>query len=244
MVSLPRRVRLHAQPPDARDPLTPGGRLGLLDPHLPWQLLRLARHGPRLPTPAHPAPRRVLMVPGWAFHEVVMSPLARYLRRLGHHATGWGLGTNRGDPEGDTERLLPRIREVAAQSGQPVTLVGWSLGGVIAREAARELPDLVNDVITYGTPVVGGPTFTIGRSHWGEDACARLARAVDERDRTKPIRAAITAIFTRADRVVDWPACIDRRSPSVLHVEVASSHVGMGFDPDVWRTVAWRLAQG
>jgi hypothetical protein len=65
---------------------------------------------------------------------------------------------------------------------------------------------------------------------------------VEELDVASPISVPITAIFTRRDGIVSWRACIDRTSPEVRHVEVFSTHIRMGFDPDVWRVIAERLA--
>lgn len=98
-----------------------------------------------------------------------------------------------------------------------MALVGWSMGGVLSRETARRRPDLVAQVITFGTPVLGGHAFA-------------------------PIRVPITAMWSRRDGVVSPRACIDDFSPNVVNVEVSSTHLGMGIDPDVWLEVARRLA--
>lgn len=171
-----------------------------------------------------------------------MAPLRAYLRRLGHDARPWGLGTNEGEPEADAERLAEVVAQTAAHSGRPVALVGWSLGGTVAREAARIAPHHVRRVVTYGTPAVGGPTHTLGARAWGPDETRRIAALLAELDDTTPITVPITAIFTRGDRVVDWRACLDHHSPDVDHVEVDSTHLGMGIDPDVWLAVASALA--
>jgi pimeloyl-ACP methyl ester carboxylesterase len=183
--------------------------------------------------------RRVIDIPGWRTPEAVTAPLRAYLRWLGYDARSWGLGANRGDPERDAERLVEVIRDDAAT----VSLIGWSLGGVVAREVARAVPDRVRRVICYGSPVVGGPTFTVGARTYGREECERIARLIEETDAERPIRVPVTAIFTRRDGMVDWRACIDRASRDVEHVEVASTHLGLGIDPDVWAIVADRLAR-
>ena len=96
-------------------------------------------------------------------------------------------------------------------------------------------------MITYGTPVIGGPTFTVGANKYGKEECQRIASLIDELDRDMPIAVPITAIFTRNDGTVSWPACIDRVSKRVTHIEVKSSHGSMGVDPDVWRIVGEKL---
>lgn len=170
-----------------------------------------------------------------------MLPLRTYLRWLGHDARPWGLGVNTGTPERDVEQLADIVAHTHRTTGRPVALVGWSLGGVVARETARLVPDSVRRVVTYGTPAIGGPTYTLSASAFGASESARIRRLVEALDRHAPIRVPITAIYSQRDRVVSWPACIDRSSPDVEHVEVRSTHMGLGFDPDVWVVVADRL---
>lgn len=186
--------------------------------------------------------RVVIDVPGWRAPEQSMAPLRWYLRRLGHAARPWGLGTNEGDPERDAERLEAIVREEVATTGEPVALVGWSLGGTIAREVARRAPDQVRHVVTYGTPAVGGPTHTLGAAAWGAAEAQRIATMQEQLDREDPIQVPITAVFTRQDTVVSWLACLDHTSPDVDHVEVRSTHLGLGLDPDVWLAAARALA--
>lgn len=184
----------------------------------------------------------VILIPGWKAPQQTMGPLRRFLRGRNYDARHWGFGTNEGNPEADSERLAEKVHVRASETGRRVALVGWSLGGVIARETARQVPDSITQVITYGTPAVGGPTFTPAAQVYGESECRRIARRIIELDREMPISVPITAIFTRRDKLVSWPACIDRASPNVMHYEVSSTHVSMGFDPDVWRIVVKSLA--
>ena len=184
----------------------------------------------------------VVDIPGWRAPELTGAPLRAYLRLLGYDARGWGLGTNIGDPRRDVERLARIVLDLAAGAGGPVSIVGWSLGGVIAREVARQEPAAVRRVITYGTPVVGGARFTVLARASGPGASSAADLLLRRLDAESPIRVPVTALFSRRDGIVAWPACIDRRSPYVDHVEVSSTHLGMGLDPDVWAVVAQRLA--
>lgn len=121
---------------------------------------------------------------------------------------------------------------------------GWSLGGTLAREAARERPDLVERVVTLGTPAVGGPKCTAAGAAYrrqGYDLDA-IERDVAARERT-PIRVPVTAIYSRDDGVVAWQACIDRHTRAIAHVEVRGTHTGLGFNPDVYRVVAEHLVR-
>jgi alpha/beta superfamily hydrolase len=231
----PRNLARPAGPPSSRSALIELGS-GLA-------AIRIAGALPRLLAAPRGDGHTVVDIPGWKAPEVSGAPLRAYLRFLGYDATSWGFGTNTGDPRRDAQRLSRRVRELADQSGSAVSLVGWSLGGVIAREVARRHPDVVRRVITYGTPVVGGPRFTaVARAYDATTSVA--AEAVAERlDAESPIQVPLTVVYTRRDGIVAWQACIDRSSPDAEHVEVASTHIGMGVDPDVWGVVADRLAR-
>jgi pimeloyl-ACP methyl ester carboxylesterase len=236
------RVREYAEPPPAPAPSGPPRR-GLRGE---WRVgLEVARLVAATPTLGR-APRGegapAVLVPGWRAPPASMIPLRNYLRFLGHDARDWELGVNEGRPERDAPRLAEQVERIASVVGRPVTLVGWSLGGTIARETARQAPAAIAQVITYGTPVVGGPTHTIGARSYGPEESARISALIEELDAASPISVPITAIYTRRDGIVSWRACIDRTSPEVRHVEVSSTHISMGFDPDVWRVLADRLA--
>ena len=183
----------------------------------------------------------VIDIPGWKAPEISGAPLRQYLRRLGYDARGWGFGTNTGSVRHDIERLAAQVVELVEEKGAPASLVGWSLGGVIAREVARLHPEAVGRVITYGTPV-GGPTYTTVARAYGrgaDDGGHRESRRLDE---SNPIRVPLTVLFSRQDGIVAWQACIDHATPDAEHIEIFSTHLGMGFDPDVWSIVAARLA--
>ena len=183
----------------------------------------------------------VVDIPGWQAPEVSGLPLRRYLSWLGYDARGWGFGTNTGDPRRDAARLTEAVASLVEESGRPVSLVGWSLGGVVAREVARRRPELVRGVITYGTPVVGGPSYTAVAGRYSHELRQEATRVTARLDAAQPIRVPMTVIYSRRDGIVSWQACIDRGSPDVEHVEVRSTHIGMGLDPDVWGVVADRL---
>jgi alpha-beta hydrolase superfamily lysophospholipase len=204
------------------------------------ELGRLAAHGHRLArAPRGEAP--VIVLPGFGADDISTVPLRSFLRRLGHEVEGWTLGRNRGDVEALLPKVAERVRILCERRGEQVHLIGQSLGGVLARELARDEPARVAQVITLGTPVVGGPSYTRVGFAYERAQRARIAATMRRRNRV-PIRVPITAIYSRRDGIVAWQACIDHDNPRVEHVEVSSSHFGMGVDPAVWLLTAKLLA--
>jgi hypothetical protein len=184
----------------------------------------------------------VLVLPGFGTGDASTVGLRTFIQLIGYRARGWELGINRGDVGALLPQVIERTLRAADRGGRKVRLVGWSLGGTLARETARERPDLVECVVTLGTPAVGGPKYTaVGAAYrrQGYDLDA-IEREVAARER-HPIRVPVTAIYSRGDGVVAWQACIDRHTPGVEHVEVRGTHTGLGFNPDAYLVIAQRL---
>ena len=235
----PRALRV----PPATEEIPVGGpsirhRLGELTGVL--QAARLLRSAPWLARAPRGHGETVIDLPGWKAPEASNLAMRIWLRRLGYDARSWGLGTNSGAVERDVEVLVDRLRR--SPEAPPVALLGWSLGGVVAREIARVAPERVARVITYGSPVVGGAGHTIFASSYRDEESERIVAESERLAAEDPIRVPITAIYSRRDGVVDWRACIDRASLDVSHVEVGSTHLALGLDPDVWWTVATVLS--
>lgn len=190
----------------------------------------------------------VVIFPGLATDARVVAPLRSLCERLGYAAHDWGRGFNTG-PEGDVDEWLTTLQDEVCQMllpyRDPVSLIGWSLGGIYARELAKLMPDRVRRVITIGTPFAGDA------SHTNVGALYRLLSGqlphVDEELQTR-LRAAppvpTTSIYSRGDGVVAWQACVDDvANPLMEHVEVSGSHCGMSWNPEVLTAVAQRLAR-
>jgi pimeloyl-ACP methyl ester carboxylesterase len=187
----------------------------------------------------------VMVIPGLMTGDGSTAMLRGFLRSINYRVHGWGGGVNRGDVVRMVRETTARVEQLAENRGEPVRLVGWSLGGVIAREIARRRPDIVHSVVTMGTPVVGGPKHTAFGPMY-ERAFGPGVNTIEARiaaNNRTPIRVPVTAIYSRNDNIVAWEACLDDEAAGTEHVEVRTTHSGFGFSPDVFRIVATRLAR-
>jgi len=210
---------------------------GLLEP------IRLATRSRELAGLPRGKGAPVMVFPGFGTGDMATWALRKFLAYLGYEVQGWGLGRNHGRVPELIPHALERLQHFSDTRRRPVNLVGWSLGGYIARELARERPDLVTRVVTLGSPVVGGPKYTASHRYYvrqGYDL-DEIEATVAARD-SVPLTVPVTAIYSKRDGVVTWQACIDRVNPGTEHVEVLASHLGLGLSPDVFAIVARRLA--
>lgn len=202
--------------------------------------IRLLAATPSLASRRTANPRTVVVIPGLGATDRSTAPLRSFLVRLGHRATGWELGRHGPDVEVTLDQFAPRMLDVVDRRDEPVALIGWSLGGVVARETARLLneqrPGSIDRVVTFGTPVEG-PRYTSASRFYSEAELDRIDGFVAER-RGRSIGCGVVAIHSRNDGVVGWRTCVDLDTPDVVNLEVRSTHLGMGLDPDVWSTVA------
>lgn len=228
----------------ATDPSAPPSReLLLLEVRAIWELtaffaayplLRLAPRGD-----GHP----VLVLPGLAASDTSTRPLRTFLKDQGYHAHGWKLGANHGPRPGAEAKMQARLAELAERHQRKVSLIGWSLGGVFAREMARRAPEQVRSVITLGSPFAGAPKASNAWKLY-ERASGRNASDWPERERMRtPPPVPSTAIFSRSDGIVAWQGCLEQEGPTSENIEVEGSHCGLGHNPAVLYAIADRLAQ-
>ena len=227
----------------AVDPSLPPSRLLLaLEVRAIWELQAffaaypLLRRAPR--GDGHP----VLMLPGLAASDVSTGPLRAYLRAQGYAAHGWKQGPNRGPRTGVEAGIDARLVELAQRYNRKVSLIGWSLGGVFAREAARRSSELVRQVITLGSPFANEPKAS---NAWRlyEILSGRRVDDWSGREAMKlPPPVPSTAIYTRSDGIVAWQGCREQESATTENIEVEGSHSGLGYNPAVLYAIADRLA--
>jgi pimeloyl-ACP methyl ester carboxylesterase len=187
----------------------------------------------------------VLVLPGLVASDSSTRPLRSFLKNRGYAVSGWRQGRNLGLREGVRDAMVDLVHELSDDHGRKVSLVGWSLGGLYARQLAKMMPERVRSVITLGSPFAGDPKAT---NAWRVYELASGRRADEEDPRfggslADPPPVPTTAIFSRTDGICAWQGCKEKPSAKSESIEVESSHCGMGHHPAVVYAVADRLAQ-
>ena len=176
----------------------------------------------------------IMVIPGMWTSDVYTRPLRSALERTGADVHGWGLGKNHADIKKLVPQLMDQVIALSNQS-EPVTMIGWSLGGILSREVARTIPEHVKAVCCIGSPIVGGPKHTIYASYYsrlGFDMDAVAQRA--EQREMVPLSVPCHAIYSKNDGVVDWQASMDTYNSHTTHAEVQTPHFSMGYSVEVY----------
>jgi pimeloyl-ACP methyl ester carboxylesterase len=221
----------------------PGALLLALEGRAPWEFAASVLATPLLRRLPRGDGHRVLVLPGLAANDLTTLPLRTFLKDRGHDPRPWGLGANLGPRPGVMDALRERLRGLHAIDGRKVSLVGWSLGGVYARELAKELPDLVRCVVTLGAPFAGPAQAT--NASWLYERVS--GQAAPDAQMQAALRAAppvpTTSIYSRTDGIVAWQCSLNPRGPLCENIEVPASHIGLGLNPMALVAIADRLAQ-
>ena len=186
----------------------------------------------------------VLVVPGFGASDASTRPLRRALTRLGYNVYGWAQGTNLGMNSKRKAMLVSQLQAINTRHGQPVALIGWSLGGVFARELARAYPERVSQVFTLGSPINGDPeanNVTTLFNLFNPRRPPPDREAFEARIPAPPVPC--TAIFTKQDGIVSWQCSQEEDGPLTDNVEVQGTHVGLPWNPQVLAAIAERLAR-
>jgi pimeloyl-ACP methyl ester carboxylesterase len=175
-------------------------------------------------------------------------PLRKLVDWLGYQAYGWELGRNLG-PKAigqDGEHLVARLDRIFSETGRKVSLVGWSLGGTMARQLARRRAERVRQIITLGSPILGDPRATNAWRLYQHLNGQKLNDASTQallRESALPPPVPSTAIFSKNDGIVAWQNCLEPAHDLTDNIEVRGSHCGLGVNPVVIYAIADRLAQ-
>ena len=235
-----REIKPDPAPADIR---APSALLLALEGRAPWEFAASIAATPLLRRLPRGDGHRVLVLPGLAANDLTTLPMRTFLKDRGYDALPWEQGLNLGPRPGVLEALRERVKALHAVDGARTSLVGWSLGGVYARELAKEMPEAIRCVVTLGSPFSGPPTAT--NAYWLFERVsghphpdARMLAALREAP-TVPT----TSIYSRTDGVVAWQCSLNPAGPLTENIEVFASHVGLGLNPLAMIAIADRLAQ-
>jgi pimeloyl-ACP methyl ester carboxylesterase len=187
----------------------------------------------------------VLVFPGFLASSRSTRPLRQYLADLGYRAHRWKLGYNMGYSYKLHYGMRDRVTELVERYGDKISLVGWSLGGVYARELAREMPDIVRQVITMGSPFRGHPSSSNVHKIFNMFSEVPYDKMPESflQDMAHPPPVPTTALYTRGDGVVAWQSTVELSDrPDVENIHVGGAHMGLGFNPRSLIALADRLA--
>ena len=228
---------------DASDISRPSLGLSLLETRAIGELYLYAWMYPLL----HMAPRGdghpVLVLPGFLASGSSTAPLRHILKRIGYKGHRWKLGRNMGPLHIALERVMERMHELRYRYDSKVSLIGWSLGGIYARELAWMAPDDVRQVITLGTPfrhhhsTAATALYHSINGHYSEHVDPEI---IERAERPPPVPC--TSIYTKSDGVVPWQCSIDVKSAETENVRVYGSHCGLGHNPSALWAIMDRLA--
>ena len=238
-------VRHNAIPPlfHEADARAPNALLMMLEGRAPWEYAALLAALPWLKRLPRGDGHAVIVYPGLGAADITTAPLRSFLEELGYSAHPWKQGFNFGPRRGVLDAVRRHLQHVAERHDGKVSLIGWSLGGLYARELAKEFPQLARCVITLGSPFTGHPRAT---NAW------RFYQLVSGQNVHDPALVAqlrtlppvpTTSIYSRTDGIVAWHCSLNEDAPHAENIEVHASHIGMGMNPLALYAIADRLRQ-
>jgi pimeloyl-ACP methyl ester carboxylesterase len=187
----------------------------------------------------------VLALPGFLASDLSMAPMRRYLKELGYDTYGWKMGRNLGGIASRRSSLKILLTDIHDATGRKVSIVGWSLGGIYARDMALNMPDNVRSVITLGSPFANDVRATNATRLYealsGEtvEASSELTQAI-----AGDLPVPVTSIYSRSDGIVNWRTSVLGPSATAENIEVhLASHIGLGVNAAALWAIADRLAQ-
>ena len=221
----------------------PGALLLVLEGRAPWEFAASVAATPWLRRLPRGDGHRVLVLPGLAANDLTTLPMRAFLKDRGYQPSAWEQGLNLGPRPGVLDALRTRVRVLFEVDRRKISLVGWSLGGVYARELAKEMPEMIRCVITLGSPFAGPPQATNAwwlfervSGHPQPDAAMQAALRV-------PPPVPTTSIYSRTDGIVAWQCSLNPPGALAENIEVHASHIGLGLNPLAMVAIADRLAQ-
>jgi pimeloyl-ACP methyl ester carboxylesterase len=186
----------------------------------------------------------VLVLPGFLASDRSTGPLRKYLAELGYDARPWGQGQNLGSVYRMMDVLVRQLDTIHRNTGQKVSLVGWSLGGVFARFLALTAPDSVRSVVTLGSPFAADISATNARRLYEAMSREGPAKPGDLERLAGDLPVPNSSIYTKLDGIVNWRTSIAKEAPNAESIEIRlASHIGIGVNPAAMWAMADRLSQ-
>lgn len=186
----------------------------------------------------------VMTLPGFMASETSTAPMRKYISQLGYESYCWNLGRNTAKVK-FLKMLAERLEEIYEAHGEPVSLIGWSLGGVFARQLAKARPEMVRQIITLGSPFRG--IHQPNNVAWVYNLVSggKKIKDIDPilfENIPLPAPVPTTAIFTKEDGIVPWELCLEEKETEIhQNIQVRGSHLGLGVNPTVFDIIADRL---
>ena len=186
----------------------------------------------------------VIVLPGFLASHYSTRPLRRLLHDLGYEAYDWGLGRNLRFNEHREAEMLSMLKRAYLRHGRKVSLIGWSLGGLFARELAKTRPEFVRSVITLGSPI-NGPDSTSGARRLFERINGKPTEEMVQRFETLGHAPSVptTSVYTKSDGIVHWHGSVQVDGEHTENIEIPASHLGIGVNPLAMYVIADRLRQ-
>ncbi|HHL32647.1 MAG TPA: alpha/beta hydrolase [Oceanospirillales bacterium] len=204
---------------------------------------------PLLQTTAKGDGHPIMVMPGFLANDFSTKLLRTFLKSRGYKAYGWKLGRNLGKqshPEtGCGEDVIARLEEIYHKHGRKVSIIGWSLGGIYARELAKLRPEMTRQVITLGSPFNGNLKANHASKLFQKTSGYSLSEMDKDLRKNMPKSPPVptTSIYSKSDGITAWQCCLEIADKTTQNIEVSSSHCGLGHHPFVMWVIADRLAQ-
>ena len=210
-----------------------------------WKEVRTSRiylklHENTVEGDGHP----VLVIPGFMASDLSTNRLRQFIKKIGYTPYSWDLGRNYGNVK-YANSLLEKIDEIQTQHNTKVTLIGWSLGGIFARQLAKRKPDSIRQIITLASPFAN--IYERNNATWLYDLINNRKKLSPEdkewlNDLPTPPPVPTTALYSKQDGVVSWQACVELQEDEIhQNIEVGGTHLGMGYNTFVWEILENRL---
>ncbi len=191
----------------------------------------------------------VLVLPGYLASDISTKLLRTFLKTRNYKAYGWKLGRNLGKQShpktGCGQDVIDRLEQLYKKHGEKVSIIGWSLGGIYARELAKQRPNLVRQVITLGSPFSKSLKANHASKFFEKTSGYQLkdmhVSLLKNMKYSPPVPT--TSIYSKTDGITAWQCCLEIEDSTTQNIEVPSSHCGFGHHPFVMWVIADRLAQ-